>query len=229
MSFWSINRPFAFTLSTNPTTTQLSLPLYLLFSLTVTVLLRSHQIQHLIFSMDSSRSNQSGNLPSSDFELTLPKMYNAPPTKLYKDFLNNPTLSDITIRLGDKSWYAHRIVLCRGSEYFDNMLTGRFQVRQMSTTSSNKVLQTDLNNRSQHPRRSSSTMMIRMRSSHFCASSTTCPTTPKPTQNGSHLCIRTLRCTWWRTNTKSTRSRRPSPTTCKRSSQPRPTPTRWVT
>lgn len=49
-------------------------------------------------------------------------------SKLYKHYFNNPTLSDLTIRLSDRTVHAHRIVLCRGSQYFTALLTGNFQV-----------------------------------------------------------------------------------------------------
>ena len=50
-------------------------------------------------------------------------------SKLYRDYFDDPTLSDLTISLGNKTVRTHRIVLCRGSEYFAKLLTGRFQVR----------------------------------------------------------------------------------------------------
>ena len=50
------------------------------------------------------------------------------PPPLYKAYFNDSTLSDLTIKLSDRSVYAHRIVLCRGSEYFDKLLAGRFKV-----------------------------------------------------------------------------------------------------
>jgi hypothetical protein len=50
------------------------------------------------------------------------------PPPLHKTYFNDPTLSDLTIKLSDRSVYVHRIVLCRGSEYFDKLLTGRFKV-----------------------------------------------------------------------------------------------------
>ena len=49
------------------------------------------------------------------------------PPPLYKTYFNDPTLSDLTIKLSDRSVYVHRIVLCRDSEYFDKLLTGRFK------------------------------------------------------------------------------------------------------
>lgn len=47
---------------------------------------------------------------------------------LWKDYFDNPTLSDLTIRLRDRVVHAHRVVLCRGSEYFEKLLTGHFRV-----------------------------------------------------------------------------------------------------
>jgi hypothetical protein len=47
---------------------------------------------------------------------------------VFKDYFDDPTLSDLTIRLSDRSIHVHRIVLCRKSEYFNSMLTGNFQV-----------------------------------------------------------------------------------------------------
>lgn len=44
----------------------------------------------------------------------------------FKDYFNDPTFSDLTIRLSDRTVKVHRIVLCRKSEYFDKLLTGRF-------------------------------------------------------------------------------------------------------
>lgn len=50
-------------------------------------------------------------------------------SNLYKAFFNDATLSDLTIRMSDKSKvFVHRIVLCRRSEYFTKLLTGAFQV-----------------------------------------------------------------------------------------------------
>lgn len=60
-------------------------------------------------------------------------MYKPFTSKLYKAFINDRMLSDLTIRLDDRSVYAYRIVLCRGSEYFSRMLTGHFQVSQRPT------------------------------------------------------------------------------------------------
>lgn len=49
-------------------------------------------------------------------------------SRLYKAYFDDPTLSDLTIQLSDRTVHVHRIVLCRGSEYFAKMLTGHFQV-----------------------------------------------------------------------------------------------------
>jgi hypothetical protein len=46
----------------------------------------------------------------------------------YKAFFDDATLSDLTIRLSDRAIQVHRIVLCRRSEYFTKLLTGRFKV-----------------------------------------------------------------------------------------------------
>jgi len=51
--------------------------------------------------------------------------------KSWKDYFDSPTLSDLTIRLSDRTVHAHRIVLCRGSEYFEKLLTGNFKVRRI--------------------------------------------------------------------------------------------------
>ena len=50
----------------------------------------------------------------------------APPPALWEDYFHSPTLSDLTIRLSDRDVHVHRIVLCRGSEYFQKLLTGSF-------------------------------------------------------------------------------------------------------
>lgn len=47
---------------------------------------------------------------------------------VFKDYFDDPTFSDLTIRLSDRSIHVHRIVLCRKSKYFNSMLTGSFQV-----------------------------------------------------------------------------------------------------
>jgi hypothetical protein len=196
--------------------TTFSSPLYQLYSYSAQHLLSSHYhfvslpttIPNITSStMDSSDYKQSftGNnpTPTSDLMITSSTLYQ--PSSLYKGFLNDPTSSDVTIRFGGKRVYAHRAVLCRGSEYFAKMLTGQFQVSSMLPFPPNEGLRTNLNNRSQHARRSNSTVTIRMRSLHFCVSCTTFLTTPKPTRSGSPLCIRTLKRTWWPTSTRSDR------------------------
>jgi hypothetical protein len=50
------------------------------------------------------------------------------PPPLYKTHFDDTTHSDLTIKLSDRSVHVHRIILCRGSEYFDKLLTGRFKV-----------------------------------------------------------------------------------------------------
>lgn len=53
----------------------------------------------------------------------------APPPELWQDYFDDPTLSDLAIRLSDRVVHVHRIVLCRGSEYFAKLLTSSFMVR----------------------------------------------------------------------------------------------------
>jgi hypothetical protein len=47
---------------------------------------------------------------------------------LYRSFLDDPTLSDLTLKLDDRTVHVHRIVLCRALEYFTSLLTRSFQV-----------------------------------------------------------------------------------------------------
>jgi len=56
------------------------------------------------------------------------------PTKdqhwLYYTHFNDPTLSDLTLKLSDGTVvYAHRVVLCRRSKYFSKLILGGFNVR----------------------------------------------------------------------------------------------------
>jgi hypothetical protein len=46
----------------------------------------------------------------------------------YKAYFNDPTLSDLRIRLGDRTIHVHRIVLCRRSVYFEKLILGAFKV-----------------------------------------------------------------------------------------------------
>jgi hypothetical protein len=51
---------------------------------------------------------------------------------LIKLKFNDPTLSDITIKVGERSVHLHRIVLSRGSAYFSKCLAkDRFKVRML--------------------------------------------------------------------------------------------------
>jgi hypothetical protein len=47
---------------------------------------------------------------------------------LYRSYLDDPSLSDLTLKLSDRAVHVHRIVLCRASEYFTSLLTRSFQV-----------------------------------------------------------------------------------------------------
>lgn len=65
---------------------------------------------------------------SSKLRLLQSVLQKLPTSRLYKAYFDDPTLSDLTIQLSDRTVHVHRIVLCRGSEYFTKTLTGRFQV-----------------------------------------------------------------------------------------------------
>ena len=52
----------------------------------------------------------------------------AAPSDLYRSYFDDPALSDLTIKLSDRTVHAHRVVLCRASEYFTSLLAGKFQV-----------------------------------------------------------------------------------------------------
>ena len=78
-------------------------------------------------------SSFSMELSPSDSTFISPDAYKYETSNLFKAHLNEPTLPDLTIHLRDQTVHAHRIVLCRGSEYFTNMLTGRFQVSNIPT------------------------------------------------------------------------------------------------
>lgn len=96
--------------------------------------------------MDSYHPKQSFNDNATpSFGLTLPLFtpYKLQPTQLHRAFLDDPTLSDVTIRLGNRLVYAHRNVLCRGSKYFTSLLNGRFQVSKMPATPPHEAPQTD--------------------------------------------------------------------------------------
>jgi hypothetical protein len=60
----------------------------------------------------------------------LKRIKNLPHLELFKSYFDDPTLSDITIKLSDRSVHLHRIVLSRRSEYFSTLLaTKNFKVR----------------------------------------------------------------------------------------------------
>jgi hypothetical protein len=60
--------------------------------------------------------------PSSD-EMAL-----SPNFDVYKSYFNEPTLSDLTIRLSDRTIYVDRRTLCRRSAYFEKLILGPFKV-----------------------------------------------------------------------------------------------------
>jgi hypothetical protein len=63
-----------------------------------------------------------------DVEMTDQVTLKGPPA-LFKTYFDDPTMSDITIMLQGRTVYAHGIVLCRGSEYFSNLLAESSHVR----------------------------------------------------------------------------------------------------
>jgi hypothetical protein len=52
----------------------------------------------------------------------------SPDNNIYKAYFNDPTLSDLTIRLSDRNVHVHRIVLCRRFVYFEKLILGSFKV-----------------------------------------------------------------------------------------------------
>lgn len=52
----------------------------------------------------------------------------------HKHFFNDPTLSDLTIRLSDRTVYVHRIVLCRRSAYFEKLILRGFKVSRTNSS-----------------------------------------------------------------------------------------------
>jgi len=78
-----------------------------------------------------------------------------------KHYFNDPTLSDLTIRLSDRTVHVHRIVLCRRSAYFEKLILGGFKV---STTGGSRViaLRITIVCRSPASRKSDSMMTIPM-------------------------------------------------------------------
>lgn len=47
---------------------------------------------------------------------------------IFETYFDDPKFSDLTLKLSDRTVHVHRVVLCRGSEYFKSLLAGSFQV-----------------------------------------------------------------------------------------------------
>ena len=78
-----------------------------------------HQSQHRITTSDS------------------PTMTPSPGSDIHKHYFDDPTLSDLTIRLSDRTVHVHRIVLFRRSAYFEKLILGGFKV---SRTASHHII-----------------------------------------------------------------------------------------
>lgn len=52
----------------------------------------------------------------------------SPGADLHRAYFDDSTLSDLTIRLADRTVHVHRIVLCRRSIYFEKLILGGFKV-----------------------------------------------------------------------------------------------------
>jgi hypothetical protein len=49
-------------------------------------------------------------------------------TVIHEDYFDDPMLSDLTIRLSDRTFHVHKIILCRRSKYFETLITGVYKV-----------------------------------------------------------------------------------------------------
>jgi hypothetical protein len=47
---------------------------------------------------------------------------------VYKSYFDIPKYSDLKIRFGGKTIYAHKVILCTQSEYFEKLIEGPFKV-----------------------------------------------------------------------------------------------------
>jgi len=64
---------------------------------------------------DFSKAYSDDMAPSPDFDV-------------YKSYFDDPTFSDLTIRLSDKTIMVDRRTLCRRSKYFEKLILGPFKV-----------------------------------------------------------------------------------------------------
>ena len=74
--------------------------------------------------MESNTSTSS----VTDVEMANQANVQGPPA-LFKTYFDDLKMSDITICLNDRTVFLHKIVLCRGSEYFSNLLSEASHVR----------------------------------------------------------------------------------------------------
>jgi hypothetical protein len=47
---------------------------------------------------------------------------------IFETYFDDPKFSDLTLKLSDRTVHVHRVVLCRGSQYFKSLLAGSFLV-----------------------------------------------------------------------------------------------------
>jgi hypothetical protein len=78
---------------------------------------------------------------------------------LGNSYFDNSTFSDLTIKLSDRVVHVHRVVLCRGSEYFRSLLAGKFKVSWHSHRIESFETEANYQHRKANQSRSSSTTM----------------------------------------------------------------------
>jgi hypothetical protein len=47
---------------------------------------------------------------------------------IYDTYFDDPKFSDLTIKLSDRTVHVHRVMLCRGSQYFKSLLADSSKV-----------------------------------------------------------------------------------------------------
>ena len=70
----------------------------------------------------------------------------SPGTDLYKAYFDDPTLSDLTIRLSNRTVHVYRVVLCRRSVYFEKLILSGFKVSNLAIVLSMLLVNVELTN-----------------------------------------------------------------------------------